>query len=483
MFLEFFRSFFRKPVDIGSLLVYPEGKRIYREFHKLRREQIDNDALRVVYRLNRHGHRAYIVGGCLRDLLLGRKPKDFDVATSATPEETRRIFTNSRTIGRRFKIVHVLFRREKVIEVSTFRSLPRHRLWQGKTKSYLLHRDNRFGSPKEDAARRDFAINALYFDPRNESLIDYVGAFEDIQKRRIQAIGSPDISFQEDPVRMLRAAKFAALSDLQIAPQTSAAIRRYRNEIRKANASRLLDELIKIFRTGQTAQIFQAFHEVGLLKAMFPEAFAASRLSRTPFLESPIGKRLQRADLLLAERENLTVVLFIAFILVDVVQNIFSQEEMPNKLDYVRKNLFPICKRMMLPVQERERLIHIFLSQSRFLLDPRNKHSRPETFRKKIFFYEAFMLFKIHALVENDDSNIQKAMYWEIGPRMAPPERHRVITTFPEGLRRGYASNARRRGGHAREKEQASRRPRRKKSAASSKKKDISAKQTQKEKP
>ncbi|MCB1316860.1 MAG: polynucleotide adenylyltransferase PcnB, partial [Leptospiraceae bacterium] len=268
---------------LEGMLAYPEGKRIYREFHSLRREQMDQDALKVINRLNRHGHRSYLVGGCVRDMLLGRRPKDFDVVTSATPTQIRKIFSNSRSIGRRFKIVHVIFRGGKVIEVSTFRSLPDHRFEPGKKDDYMLKRDNQYGNPREDAARRDFTINAIFFDPRNESVIDYVGGYDDINNKAIRVIGDADISFKEDPVRMLRAAKFAALLDFNIDPGTLKGIKRNKNEIQKASTARLLEEYNKIFRTGRSFQIFQSLAETGLLKAMLPEAWNASDAGKSDF--------------------------------------------------------------------------------------------------------------------------------------------------------------------------------------------------------
>ncbi len=430
MLLKFFHGLFRKPSGVGSQLLYPEGKRIYRDFHNLRREQMDLDAVKVIHRLNRHNHRAYLVGGCVRDMLLGKRPKDFDVATSATPEQVRRIFSNSRSIGRRFRIVHVIFRGEKIIEVSTFRSLPKHRLHKQRTSDYLIHRDNRYGNPQEDAARRDFTINGLYFDLRNESIIDYVGGYEDIQKRCIRVVGDPNISFQEDPMRMLRAAKFSALLGFRVADKTAVAIRRHRNEMRKVNNSRLFDELAKIFRTGNTVAILSALYELNLLKAIFPEAVGASHLYRDSFLESSMGKRLQIADQNLAEREELTIVIFLSLIFADLVKDLLNNENLPNKAEYVRKRILPLCKRMQFPNRETDRLIQIYISQPRLSRDPYGKHSRPDVFRKKAFFYEAFMFFKINAIASNNEEDIQKAMFWEIAPRMMVPERKRAISMF-----------------------------------------------------
>lgn len=394
---------------------------------------MDQDALKVVNRLNRHGYRSYLVGGCVRDVLLGRRPKDFDVVTTATPGQIRKIFSNSRAIGRRFKIVHVIFR-GKVIEVSTFRSLPDHRLKKGgaaKEEDLMMKRDNSFGSPQEDAARRDFSINALFFDPRNESLIDYVGGFEDIQNHKLSVIGDPDVSFREDPVRMFRAAKFAALLDLKLSPTDLRALKRNRSELLKANTSRMYEEYQKIFRTGNTAKVFGSFYETGLFKTLFAEAYDASEKTED-FKDTQVGNRLDIADNMLKEREDLTPSIYFALILADLVQEAFTENPRKNIIDYVRKNLEPAFRRLQLPGKDRERLIQVFGSQSRFLRTESKgkKRFNPDHFRKKIFFYESFMVFKINALSRKNDANIQKAMFWEFGPRMRPPESNKVISLF-----------------------------------------------------
>ncbi len=437
MLRKFLRIFSSGPRTIEGMLRFPEGKRIYREFHELRREQMDQDALKVINRLNRHGHRSYLVGGCVRDMLLGKRPKDFDVVTTATPTQIRKIFSNSRSIGRRFKIVHVIFQGGKIIEVATFRSLPSHRLESDdKDKDYMLKRDNIYGSPREDAARRDFSMNALFFDPRNESLIDYVGGFDDIQNKRITVIGDPDISYKEDPVRMLRAAKFAGLLGMRIEGRTLKAIKRNRGEIAKASPARLLDEYAKIFRTGKSATIFASFDECGLFKAMFPEGHAASDIGKVrDFTESGIGKRLIVADRTLTEREELTVNIFMALLLTDVVRDVFEDGGHDRVMEYVKSRILPICARMQLANADRDRLVQIFMAQGRFHQTERTRRFKPEVFRKKVFFYEAFMVFKINSLAEENDEDIQKAMFWEIGPRERPPETHKIVSLFP--VRRG----------------------------------------------
>ncbi|MCR9143272.1 MAG: polynucleotide adenylyltransferase PcnB [bacterium] len=450
MLRKILRLFKSGPASLDDVLRYPEGKRIYREFHDLRREGMDQDALKVINRLNRHGYRSYLVGGCVRDMLLGRRPKDFDVVTTATPTQIRKVFSNSRSIGRRFKIVHVVFQGGKIIEVATFRNLPDHRLEPDKKeKDYMMKRDNQYGSPREDAARRDFSLNALFFDPRNESLIDYVGGFDDIKKKRISVIGNPDISYKEDPVRMLRAAKFAALLEFDIDNKTLKAIKRNKSEIAKASPARMLDEYAKIFRTGRSAEIFRAFEESGLFKAMFPEAHNASDCARAEsFLDSSIGRRLVIADRTLSEREELTVNIMVALIFTDMVKDVFDDDGPHSKvMDYVKNHILPVCRRMQLSNADRDRLVQIFMSQGRFSQTDRSRRFRPDVFRKKVFFYEAFMVFKINALAEQNDERIQKAMFWEIGPRERPPEINKIVSLFPVRRNSNRGGRSNRRGG------------------------------------
>jgi len=434
MLSRIIRLFSPGPRSIDDILVNPEGKRYYRNEHNLRRDLMDQDALKVINRLNRHGYRSYLVGGCVRDMILKRRPKDFDVVTTATPGQIRKLFSNSRTIGRRFKIVHVVFR-GKIIEVSTFRSLPSHRLRGRKAaKNYMLRRDNHYGTPREDAARRDFSINGLYFDPRNESIIDYLGGFEDILNSKISIIGDPDMSFKEDPVRMLRAAKFAALLNFTLDQNALKSIRRNKQLITRANPSRLLEEYSKIFRTGCTATVFNSFYETGLLKALFPAVSNASGLSKSEdFYSSLLGKRLEIADKMLKEREDLTTNIFLALIFTDLVTEAFEADKKQNIIDYIKTKLDPVFKSIHLPGKDKDRLIQVYGSQGRFWRTGGGRRRfNPEMFRKKIFFYESFMVFKINAIAVQNDNAIQKAMFWEIGPRSRPPESGKTISLFSQ---------------------------------------------------
>jgi poly(A) polymerase len=234
--------------------------------HTVSRKDIDADALKVLYRLKNHGFVAYLVGGGVRDLLLARRPKDFDIGTSAHPQAVKRLFRNCFVIGRRFRLCHVRFGR-KVVEVSTFRrQAPPD---QGDT---LIRRDNTFGTPEEDAFRRDFTVNALFYDIATFSVIDYVGGLEDLEKKTIRTIGDPAVRFREDPVRMLRAVALAARLGFTIERDTLEAIRSLRGEILKSSPARLLEEIYKILRQGASRTTFEMLHEAGLLAYLLPEA-------------------------------------------------------------------------------------------------------------------------------------------------------------------------------------------------------------------
>lgn len=229
---------------------------------------IDADAERVVRRLTKGGYTAYLVGGCVRDLLLGGDPKDFDVATSATPNEVRALFRNCRIIGRRFRLAHVFFGK-KIIEVATFRANPREEE-EGGDDDLLIRRDNVFGSETEDARRRDFTINGLFYDFEREDVIDHVGGLPDLEARLVRTIGDPDVRFREDPVRMLRAIKFAARCGLTIEPATYAALLRQREDIRKSAAPRVVEEVYRLLRGAAARRSIALSIETGVADVLSP---------------------------------------------------------------------------------------------------------------------------------------------------------------------------------------------------------------------
>lgn len=242
--------------------------------------RIDLDAQKVIRRLTRHGFQAYLVGGCVRDLLLDRRPKDFDIATSARPEDVRNLFRNSRIIGRRFRLVHVLFGGSKVIEVATFRRnpTPDHDPLENGNGSedvdLLIRNDNSFGEAHEDALRRDFTINALFYDLERRQILDWVSGMEDIERRVVRTIGEPTTRFREDPVRILRAIKFAARLDLGMDPDVYDAISLTRDSLARAARPRLFEEILRLLRGGASHRSLWLAWELGVLSVLLPELSA-----------------------------------------------------------------------------------------------------------------------------------------------------------------------------------------------------------------
>ena len=269
-----------------------EPTTIPRSEHKLSHRHIDDDALKVIHRLQQHDFETYLVGGGVRDLLLDRRPKDFDLGTSAHPQQIKRLFRNCWIIGRRFRLAHIKFG-SKTLEVATFRKqvppetdteraareAERERAKQKATAAgdrqtrtrRVIPRDNTFGTAEEDAFRRDFTINALFYDASTRSILDYVDGMRDIGRRTIRSIGDPNERFIEDPVRMLRAVVLAARPDLSIDPAVSTAIRRHRGEIVHSSPARLVEELYKIARSGASERIIRDLGDAGLLKFIAPE--------------------------------------------------------------------------------------------------------------------------------------------------------------------------------------------------------------------
>src|SRR3954465_12697191 len=267
-----------------------EPRVVPRAEHTLSRRDIDPDALKVLYRLKQADYTAYLVGGSVRDLLLARRPKDFDIGTSAHPYQVKKLFRNCWIIGRRFRLAHVKFG-NKVIEVATFRRqvAPGEEIVQDGVPApdpttpegeLLVHHDNTFGTPEEDAFRRDFTINALAYDIADFSIIDFVGGLadlhaglvrcmggpEDLRAGLLRPIGDPDVRLNEEPVRMIRAIAIAARLDFAIEPTLLHAIRRHRREIAKSSQPRLLEEYYKILRAGSAEKAFRQLAEVGLLE-------------------------------------------------------------------------------------------------------------------------------------------------------------------------------------------------------------------------
>lgn len=299
---------------------------IPRADHTISRKQINPSALKVLYRLEASGFEAYLVGGSVRDLLLGEHPKDFDIATNATPEQVYRLFRNSRMIGRRFKLVHVFFG-SYIVEVATFRA-PLQAIEESTSQAKIQHsahgmivRDNLYGTLEEDVWRRDFTVNALYYTISDFSVIDYVGGLEDLQARSLRIIGDACLRYREDPVRMLRAIRFAAKLNFSLHPETAEPILELANLLTNVAAARLFEECLKLFFTGYAEQCLVLLQQYGLLTVLFPVLdVVLSKEHNEPLAKAFILKALQNTDERVKKDQPVAIPFLIGILLWPAVQ-------------------------------------------------------------------------------------------------------------------------------------------------------------------
>lgn len=310
---------------------------------ELETARIDQDAAKVVKRLTKAGYEAYLVGGCVRDLLLGKSPKDFDVATSARPDAVRDLFRNSRIIGRRFRLVHVLYADGKVIETATFRRNPTE---SDKTDDLLIRDDNTFGRADEDAARRDFTINALFYDLDSSTVLDWCGGMADIAARSVRTIGDPVIRFKEDPVRMLRAIKFSARLDLGIDPETYHALVQCRGTLAMAARPRLFEEVLRLLRGGAAHRSVWLMWETGILDVLLPELSAY--LFDVRESDDRVWRLLDQIDLLTARpgKDVDDIVLITLLLLEPMMEACDGQRD---RITAGQEFLEPLIERLALP--------------------------------------------------------------------------------------------------------------------------------------
>ena len=304
-----------------------EPRIVARKEHGISRKQLSPNALRTLYRLHESGFVAYLVGGCVRDLLLGRTPKDFDIATDAVPGQIKKLFRNCRLVGRRFRLAHLHFQ-DEILEVSTFRASapppeetaeadgtaadqrpPRHL----KNEDGMVLRDNVFGTPEEDALRRDFTVNALAYNIADCSLIDYCNGMNDLEQRLLRPIGDPDVRFTEDPVRMVRAVRFAGSHQLSIEPAAWETLRALAATIVRASPARLYEEVQKLFLLGAARPVFDLLEKSGLLAALLPGL--VRQLQGNDRLRATLHQNLEGLDKLLRSGVPATAPLFLAALL------------------------------------------------------------------------------------------------------------------------------------------------------------------------
>ena len=415
--------------------------------HTISRRDVDPDALKVLYRLHEHHYIAYLVGGSVRDLLLKRRPKDFDIGTSAHPHQVKKLFRNCWIIGRRFRLAHVKYG-NKTIEVATFR---RHFAASEATpetegvvadaglseaepetaasvrrraEDHLIHRDNTYGTPEEDAFRRDFTVNALFYDIGTFSIIDYVGGLQDLEARVIRCIGDPEVRFLEDPVRMLRAVVLAARLQFEIDEPVLHAIATHRHEIARSAPPRLLEEYYKILRSGHAEEAFKQLRATGLLKAITPELSGASE---------QVWRSIAALDRYRAQFDDAPDVMTspilagtLLFPLGLIGRRRFSADALERRIEL---GLLPI------PRRDVERLQQIVAMQPR-LLDIQSPQRTPRALLHRSVMAEAITWLEIHG--ERPDV----VAHWRA--LLAEPREH-PLTPAEEGAHVPYPRRRRRR--------------------------------------
>ena len=291
-----------RPVNASRCTIIP------RSDHPISRRHLSDNAVRVLYRLRDNGFHAYLVGGCIRDLLLGREPKDFDVVTDATPSQVKKLFRNCRLVGRRFRLAHLHFR-DEILEVATFRSAMTgedepaespERAGRSprivKDDGGMILRDNLFGTPEEDARRRDFTVNALCYNIADFSLIDFVGGLDDLKRGVIRTIGDPAVRFTEDPVRMLRAIRFAAQLGFEIEPENWHSLVELSHHVANASPPRLYEEMLKLFLSGEGERCYQLLRQSGIFAALFPTVNSWLETETDAFPHVRFGRALEVID-------------------------------------------------------------------------------------------------------------------------------------------------------------------------------------------
>jgi poly(A) polymerase len=381
---------------------------IPRDKHPISRKDIDEEALKVLYRLHRHGFLSYLVGGSVRDLLLGKIPKDFDIATDAHPHEINGLFKNSRIVGRRFRLVHVFFKGGKIIEVSTFRS--RSEFEEVETEEGEIIRKESFGTPAEDAFRRDITINGLFYNIADFSIIDYVDGMTDLEQKVIRTIGDSDERFEQDPVRMIRVIRHAARTGFPIENQTFQAIFRHRKEIRKCSPSRLRDEFLRELKEGGAKSSLQLMLQTGLLFSLFPD------LKRALGDESLSGKKTQEFFLSLFDlvdqltktgrpvSESILLALFLTPFLRSVTPDhpfLGKREKYHYMTQTIRWSAHQILTPFSFPRGSKEMACQILMAQS-MIKKEIQRGIIPKRLKMKKYFKEAVLLYGFEAKAKGE---------------------------------------------------------------------------------
>jgi poly(A) polymerase len=427
---------------------------------------LDPDAVRTLKRLSRFEHTAYLVGGCVRDLLLDRSPKDFDIGTSATPRQIKRLFSNCRIIGRRFRLAHIYFQNGKILEVATFRARDvRDDEQQEAGEDLLIRDDNVFGTPEEDAVRRDFTINQLFYDVNTGNVLDHADGLGDLRRRLVRTIGDPDMRFREDPIRILRAIKFAARLDFTLEAGTRAAIDRTRGDLPKAAPPRVLEEINRFVRGRAGRASFDLLFETGVFDVILPElvrAYAGNDAAR-----SILSRLLEAGDARQDASEISTGEIFTWLLIAPLHPTLGWKADgtarPPRELGAVRDGvdtwLRPLALRLRMSRRDQERCRQTFLALQRMIPARDLRKGLRQAIVRRPAFPDALRVLEVLAAMHGGD--FQEALaFWTSpapheGERRAPrPERVETAAPPPpetgEAAERPGRRRRRRRGGRGR---------------------------------
>jgi poly(A) polymerase len=426
-------------------------------------ENVDQDALRVLSRLQRNGFEAYLVGGCVRDLLLGRKPKDFDVATAAHPRQVKRLFRNGRIIGRRFRLVHVVYG-QHVVETATFRTDPILSGASGgngnggngengddEPEDLLIREDNVYGTAAQDARRRDFTVNALFYDPTEGVILDYVDGLPDLEARVLRTIGDPPTRFAEDPVRILRAIKFATRLGFRIEDETWDAMNSHAHSLERSAAPRVAEEILRLLRSGTALGAFRMMRACGALATLFPEI--DGYLGRR---DDPDPKAHDRADLYWRLLEALdadvhggaqpTPAVLLAVLYLRVIERQAEERGLTPAAwaDLADEHIEPLASSARLPRRAVVGAKRIIAYQQRFAQIP-TKGSRKLLFLRSEDFPEALHLFRLRSAAWGQGWDVYEGWLerYKHAQELAPEE----LAVLQQKKRRRRGGRRRSRGG------------------------------------
>ncbi len=395
--------------------------------------KLDDDAVRATQRLDQRGFEAYLVGGCVRDLLLGLRPKDYDIATAARPQQVKRTFPrNCRIIGRRFKLAHLHFHgNTKILEVSTFRRTPQTENQESTQADLLIRHDNEFGTAEEDALRRDFTVNALFLDVGRNCILDYANGLEDLHNRTIRTIGDPRVRFREDPVRILRAAKFAGRLGFHVEPETLAAMAEVSPDLVRAAPPRVLEEILRLLRSGHALDSFQLLRDVGALKHLLPvvatflqDAAHAERVSFWRILEA-LDHRIAEGQKVSAPLPQNGVLL--GALMLSPVLARCAQQPHKSPSTVAEELLGPLCVQLRLPRRDTGCVKRICGVAHRFFQFDEPQGFKIGAFATSPYFDEALELFQLRAEATNIDPTLLQQ--WQVVAQDA--SEHRRHDGFP----------------------------------------------------